>query len=411
MKITRRLVCALLVLITVLSMVPAVWAKDDAASYIRQMISYYQNYQEDAETDIARLTAELAEIDEAQAEAWGRIMDFWSYVNSEMEIPTGELPDGLPEDDSLCIVVLGYQLNPYGTIKPELTGRLEVALESAKKYPNAYILCTGGATASRTKKKTEAGQMANWLKKRGISEDRIIVEDQAYSTLENAKFACQILSEEYPQVQHLALISSDYHVPRGCVYLYTQSVINALEQGTQELDVVACAAYKTSRPDTEGIATQAQGVEQIAGVSVSAKEKPVLSKPTKLEVDGEYTYNAGTATSLTVEAFYNTGFSRDVTTSAVFSGVDMNQPGEQLLTVTYTENGTTVTAELLIDVISAPAVKANIVKPKPVIPAQESSAVSPASSGSPAPMWPFVALALLLALLALLIRLKILRNE
>ena len=406
MKTAKKLICAALALVLVLCAVPTVRAADDATACIRQMISYYLNYQDAAATDIARLNAELAQIDEARAEAWGKIMAFWSYANTEMEIPTGELPDGLPEDDSLCIVVLGYALGPYGSIKPELAGRLEVALRSAEKYPNAYILCTGGATASRTRSKTEAGQMAAWLKKRGISEDRIIVEDQAYSTIANAQNACKILNEQYPQVAHLALISSDYHVPRGCIYLYTQAVVSALDPGGHEMDLVACAAYKTLRKGDEGLSSQAQGVAQIGGINISGDGKPVLSELTRIEVDGEFTYDAGTAMSLRVTAYYNTVFSRDVTAGAVFSGVDMNQPGEQLLTVTYTENGTEATAQLLIDVVGNPAVPEEEAPLETQPQAEEITDPVPASSGAPAPLWPFVMLALLLALLALLIRRK-----
>ena len=174
MKITRKLITLLLALVLVFSMLPAVHAagNQNTTALLQQLIRYYLYYQDDAQTDIARVLAELSEIDEAQAETWKKIMDFWSYANDGMEIPTDVLPDGLPEDDSLCIVVLGYALGPYGGIKPELTGRLEVALESAEKYPNAYILCTGGATASRTNKKTEAGQMAGKTRNRGRADHR-----------------------------------------------------------------------------------------------------------------------------------------------------------------------------------------------------------------------------------------------
>lgn len=410
MKITRKLITLLLALVLVFSMLPAVHAagNQNTTALLQQLIRYYLYYQDDAQTDIARVLAELSEIDEAQAETWKKIMDFWSYANDGMEIPTDVLPDGLPEDDSLCIVVLGYALGPYGGIKPELTGRLEVALESAEKYPNAYILCTGGATASRTNKKTEAGQMAAWLEKHGIAEERIIVEDQAYSTLENAKYGCRILSEEYPQVEHLALISSDYHVPRGCVYFYTQSAFSACKSGTQELDIVACAAYGTNREDSEGISSQAQGIGTITGVNISSSDKPTLSRLTEIEVDGEFTYDVGTAMELTVQAYYDTGFSRDVTPAAAFSGVDMSQPGEQLLTVSYTENETTVTAELLIDVVGVRA--AQPTETEPAVQATEAPAPIAASGGESAPLWPFMLLAVLLALLAFLLRLKLTRK-
>ena len=58
------------------------------------------------------------------------------------------------------MVVLGYQLNADGTMRDELLERLRVAKASAEKYPNAYIVCTGGPTAYEDKTVTEAGRMA-----------------------------------------------------------------------------------------------------------------------------------------------------------------------------------------------------------------------------------------------------------
>ena len=66
----------------------------------------------------------LSEIDHGKAQAWASIMEYWAYVNEEMVIYPNILPDGLPKDNSLCIVVLGYQLNNDGTMKRELLGRL-----------------------------------------------------------------------------------------------------------------------------------------------------------------------------------------------------------------------------------------------------------------------------------------------
>lgn len=406
MKFCKRIRVLLLGLLMVLASAFQVRAAPTPSveEIIRQMIGYYLTYQEKAQTDITRLVCDLTGISEAQGDVWGKIMDYWSYANTDMEIPTEVLPDGLPEDDSLCIVVLGYQLGPYGIIKPELAGRLEVALASAKKYPNAFILCTGGATASGSKSKTEAGQMASWLKNRGISEDRIILETRAYSTVSNATNSCKILSADYPQVQHLALISSDYHLPRGCVYFYTQSQLSAYRQGTPTLDIVGCAAYPTNRNASKDIATQAEGIAQLAGISGYQSVKPSLSRLTGITLDGLFTYEAGNAMFITVEASYDTGVTRDVTVDAVFSGVDMNVPGEQLLQVSYTENGTTATAEALIDVIGMPLLESDTILP-PIAEAAEDALV-PVAAGTPAPLWPFLVITALLALLILLLRIK-----
>ena len=50
----------------------------------------------------------LAALDPSLGEKWTRIMDLWE---TPVMVST-ELPDNLPEGDSLCLVGLGFQLNP-----------------------------------------------------------------------------------------------------------------------------------------------------------------------------------------------------------------------------------------------------------------------------------------------------------
>ena len=75
-------------------------------------------------------------------------MTLWQTVNADLTIYENVLPDGLPNTDELCIVALGFQLNADGTMRDELIERLKVVLNSAEKYPNALIVCTGGGTAA-----------------------------------------------------------------------------------------------------------------------------------------------------------------------------------------------------------------------------------------------------------------------
>ena len=164
--------------------------------------------------------AELAKKDPVLAEKWERILDIWGTpvkVNKQ-------LPDGLPEDDTLCLIVLGYQLKPDGTMQTELVERLKVMLAAAQKYPNAILICTGGPTAYRNPDVTEAGRMAEWLIQNGIDPDRITTEDRSLTTTENAMFTFDILEERFPQVTQLAIISSDYHIATG-ILLYSAEAI------------------------------------------------------------------------------------------------------------------------------------------------------------------------------------------
>ena len=155
--------------------------------------------------------------DPAQAALWGGILDYWRYVDSEMPINVQTLPDALPEDDSLCIVVLGFQLNPDGSLQPELVGRLETAMVCARRYPEASVLCTGGPTAWNAPELSEAGQMGAWLVEHGLAPGRLLTEPDSRTTTENAVFSCALLQRERPQVRSVLLVSSDYHIPWGAV--------------------------------------------------------------------------------------------------------------------------------------------------------------------------------------------------
>ena len=147
MKTFRKILSGLLVLCLLLGTSLPVMAADDT-TIIRQLLNYYRHYQSAANTDIDRLLGDLRERSPEKAQRWQRIMDDWQWVNGELDLRSGDLPDHLPDDDSLCIVVLGYGLEKNGDMKPELLERLEVALKSAEKYLESYVLCTGGETAN-----------------------------------------------------------------------------------------------------------------------------------------------------------------------------------------------------------------------------------------------------------------------
>ena len=163
----------------------------------------------------------LASADPVLGEKWARIMDLWETpvtVNAQ-------LPDGLPDDDSLCLVALGFQLNPDGTMREELIGRLETVLSAAEKYPRALIACTGGGTAPEDPSATEAGRMAEWLAAQGVDPSRLIVEDRSLTTAQNAILTLNLLERQYPQVRRLAVISSDYHIATGTLLFGAEAIL------------------------------------------------------------------------------------------------------------------------------------------------------------------------------------------
>ena len=212
-------------------------------SIIKEMTVYYARYGDGAKEKTEELLQELESLDPEAASKWQDIMGLWESVSQNIEIHENILPDGLPDSEELCLIVLGFQLNPDGSPREELIKRLEVALASAEKYPKALIVCTGGGTASRNPSVTEAGTMAQWLMEHGIAEERIVVEDQSITTAQNAIYTYQILAEKYPEVHQLAIISSDYHIATGTLLFGAQARLLADDTEDAAYAIVSNAAY------------------------------------------------------------------------------------------------------------------------------------------------------------------------
>lgn len=210
-------------------------------------IIYLYRYQpaDRAEQVNARLSA-LREADPALGGTWTDIVAYWDFANTEMKPQYDVPPEGLPEDDSLCFVVLGYQLLYDGDMAPELLGRCETALSCLHRYPKACVAVTGGGTAPGDRGATEAGVMADWLIAQGIDPARIIVEDASLTTDQNARNTCTILMRDYPQIRSLVIISSDYHLRLGCLMFEEAALLNAYEHGEKPFTVVGNAAYATN---------------------------------------------------------------------------------------------------------------------------------------------------------------------
>ena len=217
-RIVFALILAFILSVTALLPAAAEAAPQDAArSQIERIVV---SYAAEGTRDVQALSA-LTALDPALGEKWTRIMDCWEAPVEVNEV----LPDLLPEDDSLALVALGFQLSPDGTMREELIERLKVVLKASEKYPNALIVCTGGGTASGNPAATEAGRMAEWLEQHGVDSSRLIVENHSLTTAQNAIFTFDILTERYPQVKQIAIISSDYHIATGTLLFSAEAIL------------------------------------------------------------------------------------------------------------------------------------------------------------------------------------------
>lgn len=206
----------------------------------------------------------LAALDKESADRWAAIIKYWNDANEKDFVNKDILPDGLPDDNSLCIVVLGYQLNADGTMKDELIGRLKTALDNADKYSNAYILVTGGGTASANSSATEADCMAEWLLENGIAEDKVIIENMSKTTAENALFSYAILNRDYPEVSSIAIVTSDYHIPLGCMLFNSEFMLDR-NKNIGDIAVVANSAYDADVVGSFSMSSQADWLNHLYG--------------------------------------------------------------------------------------------------------------------------------------------------
>lgn len=371
---------------------------------IQQMLCYYCHHQGAAKTDIYRLLDQLEAQDPETGASWRAIMEHWIYANEEMPRNETEAPDGLPEDDSLCIVVLGYRLTAFGGMFPELEGRLELALKAAEKYPNAYILCTGGGTASEAEDVTEADQMARWLRKQGIDSSRILVENNSTHTVQNAKYAFDILQTRYPQVQKLILVTSDYHLPRSSTLFVAKSILSA-QSGENPIELVAYLGYDADHEGTaEDPLDQTAHLARVAGFEYARGDEPALSQLTDLTVEGQALVEIGLIPEFTVTAHYDSGYSRDVTEFCRVSEFEPMSTRTQDLSISYSENGHQISATFTV---RRPVLETEAPAPVQTDPAPTESHQPLPQAPSKVPLMLIAVLALLLIALVVLLVLKL----
>lgn len=143
----------------------------------------------------------LVETNPELANVFVDILSLWDKASAD------GFQEELPDDDTLCFVVLGYKLNPDGSMDDELVSRLQVAREYALKYPQARIIVTGGNPVNGL---SEARAMYDWLVSNGIAQERIQIEEKSRTTIDNVYYSYRIMCAW--AVRHVAVITSGYHL-------------------------------------------------------------------------------------------------------------------------------------------------------------------------------------------------------
>lgn len=332
------------------TLVTNVHAADDMDTLVAKLIYYHQN---GAETDELRILSSIKEISESEYEKWNSVMETWTWIENDMVENVDVAPAGLPNDNTHAFVVLGFALKENGEMEDELVGRLQVALDSATKYPNSYVLVTGGVIKNGW---TEGDRMYEWLTNNGLDSSRIIVEKASSNTAENAAFSFEKLYNDY-DINTVSIITSQYHLKRSSILYYTQSLISAETYNKEPIEVVLSGNAGWYREDktSEELWLKAYSLTLIAGVfdtySKLTEETAPISVLQDLTVSGDLEYIVGDQLNLTVTAHYDVEeFQRDVTALATIEGYDSNTLGKQTISITYLENDVEKTIYVTVNV-------------------------------------------------------------
>ncbi|MBR0137417.1 MAG: YdcF family protein, partial [Erysipelotrichaceae bacterium] len=331
-----------------------------------------------ADADVERILQQLKAQNPEYGAIWQKIVDFWNEANTEgftnvyhpttdgegnYIINTEDMITTFPNDDSLCFFGYGNRMQADGSMSVENVGRCETLLALAEQYPNAYIMLSGGHTAG-AEFDSEAGAMFNWLKAHGVAENRMILDEEALSTVGNITNSMVKLAD-YPSIKYFVAVTSDYHIPRASVFLMTYIYSNGLDE-SRGYKFAGTMGWANTPTKYESLSMQASGVGQLAGVSVPRTltvSTPATLTVTGLSEDMEIPGGSDISELITgaVATYQNAdpaqiteGFTFDVMNKIEVSGYDPQTAGPQEITVSYTYNSETVSVTYNVNVMEAP---------------------------------------------------------
>lgn len=114
----------------------------------------------------------------------------------------------MPEEPQDYVIVLGAHVRATGPSRA-LALRLDKAYEYALEHPDTTIIVSGGQGSNEPC--TESSAMKQYLKEKGIAEDRILEEEQSTNTRENLIFSKEMI----PENASVGIISNGFHICRA----------------------------------------------------------------------------------------------------------------------------------------------------------------------------------------------------
>lgn len=123
---------------------------------------------------------------------------------------------GAEEPDSEYLVVLGAGVNGT-TPSRSLRERLDAAYAYLLEHPDSLAIVSGGQGDGEDI--TEAQCMYHYLTDKGIDPERVWMESEATSTLENLQYSLNLIEENIgTRPGKIAIVSSEYHLHRAGLF-------------------------------------------------------------------------------------------------------------------------------------------------------------------------------------------------
>ncbi|SHH76866.1 YdcF family protein [Clostridium grantii] len=136
---------------------------------------------------------------------------FSTFLIFETVIITNNFNKTFEKSDYLIVLGAGLRGSTMSTI---LVYRMEKSLDYLEAYPNTKVIVSGGQGSDEDI--SEAQAMKDFLVKKGIPDENIIMEDKSTSTLENLIYSKRIIEKDQEsENKKISLITNGFHVFRA----------------------------------------------------------------------------------------------------------------------------------------------------------------------------------------------------
>lgn len=121
-------------------------------------------------------------------------------------------------------IILGNRMNDDGTISEIQKNRLEMAFEIEQLFNPDFFILSGGVVNKKAII-SEAEGMYDYLIKKGMNKDKLIMEKESLTTVENAKYSVPIAKNLGAEI--IIVCTSPYH--------FADSKYQAMESFVKEI--------------------------------------------------------------------------------------------------------------------------------------------------------------------------------